>query len=70
MTASQTPLFQPPNGVELVGSSSFRERRAMAEEQAHEAGLPSFEEELWRYTPIADLDVSKYQLGAPGGSLY
>lgn len=42
----------------------------MAEEQAHEAGLPSFEEELWRYTPIADLDVSKYQLGAPGGSLY
>ena len=42
----------------------------MAEEQAHEAGLPSFEEELWRYTPIADLDVSKSELVAPGGSLY
>ena len=62
-------LFQLPSGGQLVGSSAFLERRESAAQRADEAGLPSFEEEIWRYTPIADLDVSKYELGAPGGSL-
>ena len=62
-------LFQLPSGDQLVGSSAFLERRESAAQRAYEAGLPSFEEEIWRYTPIADLDVSKYELGAPGGSL-
>ena len=62
-------LFQLPSGGQSVGSLAFQERRNSARQKADEAGLPSFEEEIWRYTPIADLDVSKYQLGAPGGSM-
>jgi Fe-S cluster assembly protein SufD len=69
VTATRTSLFQIPNGGQPLGSSAFLERRKSAAQRADEAGLPSFEEEIWRYTPIADLDVSKYELGAPGGSL-
>ena len=70
MTANQRGPFKPANGAELVGSPAFQKRRTAAEEKAREAGLPSFEEELWRYTPIADLDLSKYRLEAPGGAVF
>ena len=37
-------------------------RRRVAEARAEELGLPSAEQEVWRYTPIADLDISQYSL--------
>lgn len=43
-------------------------RRQDAFERAVAAGLPSFEEEVWRYTPIDDLDLSTYSPAAPGGA--
>jgi len=55
--------------TDLIGSTAFLERRQEAEKKASQSGVPSFEEELWRYTPIDDLDPSKYRLEAPGGSL-
>tara|TARA_Y100001970_G_scaffold280031_1_gene388354 strand:- start:18664 stop:19929 length:1266 start_codon:yes stop_codon:yes gene_type:complete len=61
--------FENSERVDLIGSSAFLERRQEAEERASQRGVPSFEEELWRYTPIADLDTSKYRLEAPGGSI-
>ena len=59
--------FGDPEWVDLIGSSAFLERRQEAEQNAVQTGVPSFEEELWRYTPISDLDLSKYRLEAPGG---
>jgi len=62
-----TGPFGRPEQVDLIGSSAFLEKRQEAEKQASQRGVPSFEEELWRYTPIGDLDPSKYRLDAPGG---
>jgi|TARA_A100001037_G_scaffold288036_1_gene298219 Fe-S cluster assembly protein SufD len=64
-----TGPFGKPEQVNLIGSSAFLERRQEAEKSAAQRGMPSFEEELWRYTPIGDLDPSKYRLDAPGGSI-
>ena len=69
MARTQTGLFEPSELTDLTGSSAFAERRQIALESASELGLPSFEEELWRYTPIDDLDVSEFHLGAPGGAI-
>ena len=67
MAPTPTGPFGSPEWTDLIGSSAFLERRQEAEKNASQAGLPSFEEELWRYTPIDDLDPSHYRLEAPGG---
>lgn len=60
-------MFSLDQVAALGGPSDLQTRRAAALGRAHEAGLPSFEEEVWRYTPIDDLDLSGYQLsGEPG----
>ncbi len=69
MAPTITGPFGKPEQVNLIGSSAFLERRQEAEKSAVQRGMPSFEEELWRYTPIGDLDTSKYRLEAPGGSI-
>ncbi|HAX04070.1 MAG TPA: Fe-S cluster assembly protein SufD [Acidimicrobiaceae bacterium] len=69
MTAIGTTLFKTPDWMEIGGSAAHIERRKEAEQRALQAGLPSFEEELWRYTPIDELDLSKYKLELPGGSV-
>ncbi|MCP3938128.1 MAG: Fe-S cluster assembly protein SufD [Actinomycetia bacterium] len=38
------------------------ELRSVAHERAVEAGLPSAEEEQWRYSPIDEIDLSSYYL--------
>ena len=48
---------------------ALTERRKEAEERSSLTGLPSFEEELWRYTPIDELEPSSYKLDSPGGAL-
>ena len=68
MARTQTGLFEPSELTDLTGSSAFAERRQIALQSASDLGQPSFEEELWRYTPIDDLDVSEFHLGAPGGA--
>ena len=67
MAPTVTGPFGSPEQVDLIGSSAFLEKRQEAEKQTSQIGVPSFEEELWRYTPIGDLDPSKYRLDAPGG---
>ena len=58
-----------PDWADIGGSSAYIERRKEAQERALRIGLPSFEEELWRYTPIDELDLSNYKLDVPGGSV-
>ncbi|MBM45242.1 MAG: Fe-S cluster assembly protein SufD [Acidimicrobiaceae bacterium] len=67
MTSIGTTLFEAPDWTGIGGSPEHIERRKDAEERASRLGLPSFEEELWRYTPIDELDLSKYKLLLPGG---
>ncbi|MEC9089528.1 MAG: hypothetical protein VX734_09045 [Actinomycetota bacterium] len=69
MAPTVTGPFGSPEQVDLIGSSAFLEKRQVAGKQASQIGVPSFEEELWRYTPIGDLDLSKYRLDAPGGPI-
>lgn len=61
-------MFTPDLVDALDGSDALTKRRRAAANRATAAGLPSFTEEVWRYTPIDDLDVGRYALGAPGGA--
>lgn len=69
MAATRTSLFETPDLTELIGSVAFIERRKEAEKRSLQKGLPSFEEELWRYTPIDELELSSYKLASPGGAV-
>ncbi len=60
-------MFSPRLIDELGGSPALQERRRAALERATAAGLPSFEEEVWRYTPIDELDLARYTPSWPGG---
>ena len=61
-------MFTPDLVDALDGSDALAKRRRAAAERAVAAGLPSFTAEVWRYTPIDDLDVNQYSFGAPGGT--
>jgi Fe-S cluster assembly protein SufD len=52
----------------LGGPSWLNERQATATQQFAVAAMPSTEEEIWRYSRIDDLDVSRYHAAstAPG----
>ena len=50
-------------------SNAFHKLQYEALQRARALDLPSFEEEVWRYTQINDLDLSKYSIGAPGGEI-
>lgn len=69
MTSTGTTLFDAPDWHGIGGSPSYIDRKKEAEKRASQAGIPSFEEELWRYTPIDELDLSKYNLLLPGGQI-
>ncbi|WP_419946431.1 Fe-S cluster assembly protein SufD [Candidatus Poriferisodalis sp.] len=60
-------MFSPELADALGGSDALAKRRRAAAERAVAAGQPSFTEEVWRYTPIDDLDTAQYSIGAPGG---
>ncbi|NCG40646.1 MAG: hypothetical protein GWP30_06605, partial [Actinobacteria bacterium] len=51
-------------------SNAFHKLQYGALQRAKALELPSFEEEVWRYTQINDLDLSKYSIGAPGGEIH
>ena len=58
--------------MQLPGPDWLKQRRGEAAEQLLSASLPSAEEEMWRYTPVADIDLERYGAAtdvgpAPGG---
>lgn len=59
------PLVHPDAAVKLAGPSWLVDRRAEALASIEESGLPSSKEEVWRYSPIDDLDPDRYH--AQGG---
>ncbi|WP_419841989.1 Fe-S cluster assembly protein SufD [Candidatus Poriferisodalis sp.] len=61
-------MFSPDLVSALGGSDTFAKRRRRAAERAVATGMPSFTDEVWRYTPIDDLDADLYRFGAPGGA--
>src|SRR5205085_3065566 len=48
----------------LTGQDDLRARRAEAADQFATSPLPSTDEEVWRYSRIADLDLDAYVLPA------
>ena len=69
MASTRTSLFETPDWTELIGSRALTKRRKEAEKRSLQTGLPSFEEELWRYTPIDELEPSNYKVDSPGGAI-
>jgi Fe-S cluster assembly protein SufD len=53
--------------MQLPGPDWLKQRRGEAAEQLASASLPSAEEEMWRYTPVADIDLDRYD--APSGAV-
>lgn len=60
-------MFTPDLVDALDGSDALTKRRRAAADRAVAAGQPSFTEEVWRYTPIDDLDTSQYRFESLGG---
>jgi len=61
--------FTPEAAGAIPGPDWLVRRRVGAAEQVAAAPMPSAEQEVWRYTPIGRLDLSRYQLvGDPGGA--
>jgi Fe-S cluster assembly protein SufD len=52
--------FSPEAALALGGPGWLRQRRSEAAERYRAAGLPSGEEEIWRYSRIGDLDVGRF----------
>jgi Fe-S cluster assembly protein SufD len=48
--------------LDLRGPAWLNERRARAVEQMGDITLPSTEEEVWRYSRVADLDIDQWSL--------
>ena len=65
MTETQ---FTPEAAGSLPGPDWLVQRRIAAAEQVAAAPMPSVEEEVWRYTPIGQLDLSRYQLASDAGA--
>ena len=61
-------MFTPDLVDALDGSDALTKRRRAAADRAVATGMPSFTEEVWRYTPIDDLEAGLYAFGAPGGA--
>ncbi|MCY3577145.1 MAG: Fe-S cluster assembly protein SufD [bacterium] len=60
--------FTPDAAGAIPGPDWLVQRRIAAAEQVAAAPMPSVEEEVWRYTPIGQLDLSRYQLAADPGA--
>ena len=59
--------FTPDAAGAIPGPDWLARRRVAAAEQVAASSMPSAEEEVWRYTPIGQLDLSRYQLADGGG---
>lgn len=62
--------FSADEAASLGGPDWLRRRRADAADHLATLPLPSEKEEVWRYTPIDDLDLDAYRpvVAAPGGA--
>ena len=60
--------FTPEAAGAIPGPDWLARRRVAAAEQVAAAAMPSVEEELWRYTPIGQLDLGRYQLATDAGN--
>ena len=60
--------FTPEAAGAIPGPDWLARRRVAAAEQVAAAPMPSVEEELWRYTPIGQLDLGRYQLATDAGN--
>ena len=60
--------FTPEAAGAIPGPDWLARRRVAAAEQAAATPMPSVEEEVWRYTPIGQLDLSRYQLAIDPGA--
>ncbi len=60
--------FNPELAGSLAGPKWLVSRRIAAAEQVSQAALPTAEQEVWRYTPIHKLDLSRYELGLELGA--
>jgi len=56
--------FTPDRAGALPGPAWLAERRRAAAERFADAPLPTAEEEVWRYSRIGDLDLSRYRPAA------
>jgi len=59
--------FTSDRATASSGPEWLRARRRAAFERFDGAELPTAESELWRYTPVADLDLERYQPAATDG---
>ena len=59
--------FTPDAAGAIPGPDWLVQRRIAAAEQVAVSSMPSVEEEVWRYTPIGQLDLSGYQLAIDPG---
>ncbi len=50
---------------QLLGGKRLANRRLKAAERAIKQGIPSFTEEVWRYSLIDELDLDRYELFVP-----
>lgn len=57
--------FAPEHAAAVPGPDGLRARRSAAAEAFAAASLPSVDEEVWRYSPIGDLDLDRYRPSAP-----
>ncbi|MDQ3106780.1 MAG: SufD family Fe-S cluster assembly protein [Actinomycetota bacterium] len=67
--------FTADRAAALAGPGWLRARRAAAVERFAALALPTTQDELWRYTPIGDLDLDAFALAGtptdePAGSLF
>ena len=56
--------FTPDAASALSGPDWLRARRRAAAESVVDTGLPSPDEEIWRYSRVADLDLDAYPLAS------
>jgi len=63
-------MFPVDAATGLPGPDWLRDRRLAAAERAATAGLPTTEEEIWRYSRIGELDLDRFTVATappPGG---
>lgn len=62
---AQAPALGPAAAAALGGPDWLVARRTAAAERAAALGLPSVDEEIWRYSPIGDLDLDAWSPPVP-----
>ena len=58
-------VFSPSETDHFLGGKRLANRRRKAAERAVATGIPSFTEEVWRYSQIDELDLDRYELFVP-----